>query len=92
MASRRTRLPIHANRATSISNPDQHPLSQILTAEAPFGEATIQSLAYDAIDTEGMQIWIPFYYSALEGIVSDCPECAKRAAKTTTGSDSEAAD
>lgn len=68
-----------------IYNPNGLPLSDILTAPipSPFGEGTVRSLAYDAIETEGMNILIPFLYVVTEGIVSDCPACSKEAASAT---------
>lgn len=68
-----------------IYNPNGLPLSEILTAPtpSPFGEGMIRSLAYDAIETEGMNILIPLLYTVTEGIVSDCPKCTKEAANAT---------
>jgi len=68
-----------------IYNPEELPLSQILTGPASVGELATQALAYDAIESEGMHILIPWLYSFNEGIISECPECAKAAAKTTKG-------
>jgi hypothetical protein len=64
-----------------IYNPQRLPLRDILTAATPFGGGTVQSLAYDAIETQGMNILIPFLYTVTEGIISDCPKCGKEALK-----------
>lgn len=69
-----------------IYNPQGLPLSEILTAPtpSPIGEGIVRSLAYDAIETDGMSILIPLLYTVTEGIVSDCPGCTKRAARAST--------
>ena len=64
-----------------IYNPQGLPLRDVLTAAAPFGTGTIQSLAYDAIETQGMNILIPFLYSVTEEIISDCPKCGEEKLK-----------
>lgn len=68
-----------------IYNPKGLPLSEILTAPtpSPFGEGIVRSLAYDAIETEGMTILIPLLYTVTEGIVSGCPKCNKEAGRET---------
>ena len=62
-----------------IYNPDALPLSEILFYPRPYiangKQVLIQSIAYDAIETLGMVIWIPIYYEATRGIINTCPKC-----------------
>lgn len=58
-----------------IYNPERLELKDILTSREYTG------LTFDAINTEGMQIWIPFYYAIKENIVEGCPKCYKDLAK-----------
>jgi hypothetical protein len=67
-----------------IYNPQGLPLNKILTSPAQFAEGTIPVLAYDAIETAGMNILVPLYYSVTEGIVSDCPKCSKKSNQKLT--------
>ena len=64
-----------------IFNPDSLPLSDILQRPALLQGRTVGALAYDTIDTAGMTIFIPFYYSETLDIISECPACAKAAEK-----------
>jgi hypothetical protein len=58
-----------------IYNPEHLPLQDILTHERLLGARRALALAYDAIQTAGMTIYIPYYYSIKEGIISGCPRC-----------------
>jgi hypothetical protein len=58
-----------------IYNPQSRPLKDILLEPLQFGEFTVSAIAYDVIQSAGMNIIIPFYYSVVEGIVSNCPKC-----------------
>ena len=57
-----------------IYNPENISLSDILISKDRPG------LMFDAINTAGMQIWIPFYYSIKETLVEGCPKCSREAA------------
>ena len=52
-----------------IYNPEALPLSEILV------DSHSQALAYDSIECAGMAIFVPYYYSAKEGIIGGCPKC-----------------
>jgi hypothetical protein len=56
-----------------IYNPDNHPLSDILAISAD--SSGIKSIAYDQIRAGRMFIFLPYYYSIKEGLISDCPKC-----------------
>lgn len=58
-----------------IYNPEWLSLEDILVSDGTLGGRPVKSLAFDSIDTAGMTIYIPFYYTAKEGIVSGCPKC-----------------
>lgn len=59
-----------------IYNPEKLPLSDILVRDVAMGENTVLSaLAFDSIKCAGMTIYIPYYYSAKELIVTICPKC-----------------
>lgn len=58
-----------------IYNPDNLPLPDILTRSIPNDALGGRAVAYDGITTGGMNIQIPFYYTAKEGLISDCPGC-----------------
>jgi len=62
-----------------IYNPDSLPLPDLLLRDSPFrsgGSAVIvKSLAFDAIEAAGLNIWIPYYYELKEGIINFCPKC-----------------
>lgn len=64
-----------------IFNPDDLPLTDILQRPSFLNGRTVGALAYDAIDTAGMTIFIPFHYSETLDIISGCPGCAKAAKK-----------
>jgi hypothetical protein len=62
-----------------IYNPDSLPLPDILLMDSPFilegKEVIAKSVAYDAIETAGMNILIPYYYELKRGIINFCPKC-----------------
>lgn len=62
-----------------IYNPGSLPLPDILLMDSPFvsdgKQVIMKSLAFDAIETAGMHIWIPYYYELERGIVNFCPKC-----------------
>lgn len=62
-----------------IYNPDSLSFSEILLIESPIVSngvsGTINSLAFDSIETEGMNIWIPFIYEVKQEIINLCPKC-----------------
>ncbi|WP_135383106.1 DUF6602 domain-containing protein [Vibrio tasmaniensis] len=62
-----------------IYNPEGHDLSDILTYELNDNDGNVITtpIAYDSIETNGMIIWIPYYYSAKESIISSCIKCEK---------------
>lgn len=59
------------NGEVYIYNPDNLPLVDILTSDKAIG------ITYDMINTEGMQIWIPWFYTVKDGLIDGCPSCAK---------------
>jgi hypothetical protein len=64
-----------------IYNPKNLPFSDILVMDTDWNEGKAKALAFDSIDTDGMVIYVPYFYTVTEGIISDCPQCQKRAAK-----------
>jgi len=56
-----------------IYNPDNHSLADILAMDVD--DSGIKSIAYDQIRAAGMDIFLPYYYSVKEGLVSRCPKC-----------------
>ena len=75
-----------------IFNPDGRPLRDILLMDATLGGEPCKASAYDSIQTAGMEIWIPYVYSAERGVISGCPKCAladNRKRKTQTKRASE---
>jgi hypothetical protein len=58
-----------------IYNPDSLALTDILVWDSKFNDLTVKSLAFDTIRTAGMTIYVPYYYSIKEGIISACPKC-----------------
>jgi hypothetical protein len=62
-----------------IYNPEGHPLSDILARNQESGDISYKAIAYDSIETAGMAVWVPYYYSIKEGLINLCPECAKSA-------------
>jgi hypothetical protein len=67
-----------------IYNPEKLPLRDILSQPATFDDTVIPAVAYDAIQSSGMTILIPYYYSVTEGIVSGCPKCHKAPKRART--------
>lgn len=55
-----------------IYNPDNLPLSEILTSAEHPG-----ALTFDQISTAGMVLFVPYHYSVKEGLISTCPKCGK---------------
>ena len=64
-----------------IYNPENLPFSHILVMDSDWKEGKVKALAFDTIDTDGMIIYVPYYYTVTEGIISHCPQCEKRALK-----------
>lgn len=64
-----------------IYNPEDRPLSEILVTPSLLNGMVVATNAYETIDTAGMIILIPFYYSHRLNIISECPDCAKVAKK-----------
>jgi hypothetical protein len=58
-----------------IYNPENLPLTDILVMDKDYGDKRIKVLAFDQIQSAGMLIYVPYYYSITEGIISGCPEC-----------------
>lgn len=58
-----------------IYNPEGLSLTDVLTRDGAFGEHKTRVNAFDHIQTRGMNIWVPYYYTAKEGLISDCPTC-----------------
>lgn len=54
-----------------IYNPKNLPLREILTSN----EEGNLYIAYDDIDANGIRIFLPFYYSERENLISSCPKC-----------------
>lgn len=65
-----------------IYNPESHKLSDILLMDSTFDGKHTKSLAYDMIDSGGMRIWLPYYYSIRDRLISNCPKCEAEATKT----------
>jgi hypothetical protein len=55
-----------------IYNPDNLPLKDILVIN---DEQGVEVLAFDQIKTAGLLVFLPYYYSIKEGLVSNCPKC-----------------
>lgn len=62
-----------------IYNPEDIDLPDILTYELKDDNGNIKAtpLAYDMIETNNMNIWIPYYYSTKESLISGCKKCQK---------------
>ncbi len=58
-----------------IYNPENLPLSDILIGESMLGGKIVQGLAFDIIRSAGMIIYVPYYYSGKERLISGCPKC-----------------
>lgn len=54
-----------------VYNPEALPLKDVLRSVDNFG------ITYDMVNTGGLQVWIPWYYSIKEGIIDGCPKCRK---------------
>ncbi|CCZ30534.1 putative uncharacterized protein [Proteobacteria bacterium CAG:495] len=61
-----------------IYNPEKHELKDILLMDSTFQGKSVKSLAYDSIECGGMVIWIPYYYTVKEKLISGCPKCDKK--------------
>lgn len=59
-----------------IYNPENQPLSEILVREAKLSGKNVQANAFDDIRCAGMTIYLPYYYSYKEQIISGCPKCS----------------
>jgi hypothetical protein len=57
-----------------IYNPETRPLPEILMLSNG-------SLAFDEVRIGMVVVCVPYYYSAKEGIISDCPKCRKKREK-----------
>jgi hypothetical protein len=60
-----------------IYNPDNLALTDILVMDSEFNGLSVKSLAFDTIRTAGMTIYVPYYYTMKEGIISACPKCPR---------------
>jgi len=58
-----------------IYNPENLPLSDILLMDTFLGDKTVKGLAFDAIRCADMIMYVPYYYSEKERIISNCPKC-----------------
>lgn len=58
-----------------IYNPENLSLSDILVMDSDFNGQAVKTLAFDTILTAGMTIFVPYYYTVKEGIISACPKC-----------------
>ncbi|MFN3769387.1 MAG: DUF6602 domain-containing protein [Ectopseudomonas guguanensis] len=72
-----------------IYNPENLPLTEILVHDAPFlheGKEIIgKALSYDVISSEGLMIFIPYYYQVTEQLVQSCPKCQRKTKAKRTG-------
>lgn len=64
-----------------VYNPEKLPLAEILTTDSLLNGASIKALAFDSITCEGINIWIPYYYSYKENIIEGCPKCKAEVAR-----------
>jgi hypothetical protein len=64
-----------------IYNPENHPLKDILMVPKKMGDATFSVIGYDMVTTDGKEIWLPFYYTVKEKLISDCPKCQPKPAR-----------
>jgi len=64
-----------------IYNPKNLPLSEILIADRQFTrdgkEVTVKALAFDCITSNGINIYIPYYYQIAENLIEGCAKCNK---------------
>lgn len=61
-----------------VYNPECYPLKDVLTMTQNFNGRDIDSLAYIDIIINGVSIWIPLYYIAIEEMFERCPGCVKK--------------
>jgi hypothetical protein len=65
-----------------IYNPEDLPLTTILVHETTLmndgKEVTAKALSYDVISSEGLNIFIPYYYQITEDLVQSCPQCQRK--------------
>lgn len=65
-----------------IYNPENLPLTNILVHETTLmndgKEVTAKALSYDVISSEGLSIFIPYYYQITEDLVQSCPQCQRK--------------
>lgn len=61
-----------------IYNPENLPLTELLTRPIDTDCGVISAAAYDSIDTAGMTIWLPYYYSFTKSFITSCPKCSKQ--------------
>ena len=72
-----------AIREITVRGARQHNLKNInvviprntLTVITGLSGSGKSSLAFDTILTAGMTIFVPYYYTVKEGIISACPKC-----------------
>lgn len=66
-----------------IYNPENLELSDILTYQIKDEEGNVAAspLAYDMIESNNMNIWLPHYYSIKETLISGCVKCEKSKSK-----------
>jgi hypothetical protein len=60
-----------------IYNPENLPLSAVLVTDSDYNDGKIKVLAFDSVNTSGMIIYVPYYYSIVENLISGCPQCEK---------------
>ncbi|KFL24608.1 hypothetical protein DP23_4317 [Ralstonia pickettii] len=46
------------------------------------GVVAIKRNAFDAIRSDGLTFWIPYYYQISEDLISTCPKCAREEEKS----------
>lgn len=68
-----------------IYNPEELPLCDILLMDKAMEddgkEVCIKALAFDSINSCGLNIYIPYYYLIKEELIQGCKECSKKVAK-----------
>lgn len=69
-----------------IYNPNDLPLSDVLVMDQKMnsesGVVAIKRNAFDAIRSDGLTFWIPYYYQISEDLISTCPKCAREEEKS----------
>lgn len=64
-----------------IYNPKELPLSEILLRDSEVfydgKQISSKSLAFDAIESCGLNMYIPYYYQVAEELVQGCVKCSK---------------